>query len=48
MFTGIVAGLAQVQRLVDRAGLRSFTLRFAVPGFGAGLEAGDSVAVDGV
>jgi riboflavin synthase len=48
MFTGIVAGLAQVQRLVDRAGLRSFTLRFAVPGFGAGLEAGASVAVDGV
>jgi riboflavin synthase len=48
MFTGIVAGLAHVERLVDRAGLRSFTLRFALPGFGAGLEVGASVAVDGV
>jgi riboflavin synthase len=48
MFTGIVAGLAHVERLTDRAGLRSFTLRFAVPGFGAGLEIGASVAVDGV
>jgi riboflavin synthase len=48
MFTGIVAGLAHVERLADRAGLRSFTLRFDVPGFGAGLEVGASVAVDGV
>jgi riboflavin synthase len=48
MFTGIVAGTAQVERLADRAGLRSFTLRFAVPGFGTGLEVGASVAVDGV
>ena len=48
MFTGIVAGTAQVERLADRAGLRSFTLRFGVPGFGAGLEVGASVAVDGV
>lgn len=48
MFTGIVAGTAQVERLADRAGLRSFTLRFDVPGFGAGLEVGASVAVDGV
>lgn len=48
MFTGIVAGLAHVERLADRAGLRSFTLRFAVPGFGAGLEVGASVAVQGV
>ena len=48
MFTGIVAGLAHVERLADRAGLRSFTLRFAVPGFGAGLEVGASVSVDGV
>ncbi|MBI5720403.1 MAG: riboflavin synthase subunit alpha [Burkholderiales bacterium] len=47
MFTGIVAGTAQVERLADRAGLRSFTLRFGVPGFGAGLEVGASVAVDG-
>jgi riboflavin synthase len=48
MFTGIVAGAAQVERLADRAGLRSLTLRFGVPGFGAGLEVGASVAVDGV
>jgi len=48
MFTGIVAGTAQVERLADRAGLRSFTLRFGAPGFGAGLEVGASVAVDGV
>jgi riboflavin synthase len=48
MFTGIVAGTATVERLADRAGLRTFTLRFDVPGFGAGLEVGASVAVDGV
>ena len=48
MFTGIVAGLAHVERLADRAGLRSFTLRLDVPGFGTGLEVGASVAVDGV
>ncbi|MBL8325223.1 MAG: riboflavin synthase subunit alpha [Rubrivivax sp.] len=48
MFTGIVAGRARVERLADRVGLRSFTLRFGPPGFGAGLEAGASVAVDGV
>ncbi|MBL8343638.1 MAG: riboflavin synthase subunit alpha [Rubrivivax sp.] len=48
MFTGIVAGQAHVERLADRAGLRSFTLRFVVPGFGAGLEIGASVAVEGV
>ena len=47
MFTGIVQGVARVERLADRAGLRSFTLRFP-PGFGAGLEIGASVAVDGV
>lgn len=48
MFTGIVAGTARVERLVDRPGLRSFTLRFGVPRFGQGLEVGASVAVDGV
>lgn len=48
MFTGIVAGTAQVERLADRPGLRTFTLRFGVPGFGAGLAVGASVAVDGV
>ncbi|MBU6257796.1 MAG: riboflavin synthase subunit alpha [Burkholderiales bacterium] len=46
MFTGIVQGLARVRDLVDRPGLRSFTLDFP-PGFGAGLAIGASVAVDG-
>jgi riboflavin synthase len=48
MFTGIVAGMAQVERIVDRPGLRTFTLRFPDTRFGAGLETGASVAVDGV
>src|SRR5882724_7104510 len=47
MFTGIVQGIAHVDRLVDRTGLRSFTLRFGA-GFGAGLALGASVSVDGV
>ena len=47
MFTGIVQGLATVRALVDRPGLRSFTLDFA-PGFCEGLAIGASVAVDGV
>ncbi|MDZ7591320.1 MAG: riboflavin synthase subunit alpha [Rubrivivax sp.] len=47
MFTGIVQGIASVQTLTDRPGLRSFTLRFP-PGFAAGLAVGASVAVDGV
>ncbi len=47
MFTGIVQGVAQVARLTDRPGLRSFELAFA-PGFDAGLEIGASVACDGV
>jgi len=47
MFTGIVQGKARVQSLVDRPGLRSFTLAFA-PGFCDGLAVGASVAVDGV
>ena len=47
MFTGIVQGIARVEALADRPGLRSFTLRFP-PGFGAGLAIGASVAVDGV
>jgi riboflavin synthase len=46
MFTGIVQGVAQVQAIADRPGLRSFTLRFA-PGFAQGLAIGASVAVDG-
>ena len=47
MFTGIVQGTARVQSLVDRTGLRSFTLSFA-PGFCEGLAVGASVSVDGV
>jgi riboflavin synthase len=47
MFTGIVQGMAQVQALVDKPGLRSFTLQFP-PGFAQGLVVGASVAVDGV
>jgi riboflavin synthase len=47
MFTGIVQGLAQVERIEDRSGLR--TLRLSLPsGFGAGLQIGASVSVDGV
>ncbi len=47
MFTGIVQGIATVQRLEDRPGLRSFSLRFP-RGFADGLALGASVAVDGV
>ena len=47
MFTGIVQGVATVQSLQDKPGLRSFTLAFP-PGFDQGLAIGASVAVDGV
>ena len=47
MFTGIVQGTARVQSLVDKPGLRSFTLVFP-SGFCEGLAVGASVAVDGV
>ena len=47
MFTGIVQAVATVSVLVDKPGLRSFTLAFP-RGFSAGLEIGASVAVDGV
>jgi riboflavin synthase len=47
MFTGIVQGIATVESLTDRPGLRSFRLRFP-PGFAQGLEIGASVACDGV
>jgi riboflavin synthase len=47
MFTGIVQGIARVERVTDRRGLR--TLRLAFPAaFDAGLALGASVAVDGV
>jgi riboflavin synthase len=47
MFTGIVQGVARVERLDDRRGLRTLRLAFP-PGFDAGLQTGASVAVDGV
>ena len=47
MFTGIVQAVATVSVLVDRPGLRSFTLAFP-RGFCDGLEIGASVSVDGV
>jgi len=47
MFTGIVQGVATVERITDRPGLRSFTLRFP-PGFAEGLAIGASVSTDGV
>ena len=47
MFTGIVQAVATVSVLVDKPGLRSFTLEFPA-GFCDGLEIGASVSVDGV
>lgn len=47
MFTGIVQGIATIEGLTDRPGLRSFRLRFPA-GFAAGLEIGASVSCDGV
>ena len=47
MFTGIVQAVATVSVLVDRPGLRSFTLEFPKD-FCDGLEIGASVSVDGV
>lgn len=47
MFTGIVQGIATVQGLVDRPGLRSFDLAFP-KGFTEGLAVGASVSTDGV
>ena len=47
MFTGIVQGIATVDLLTDRTGLRSFRLRFPA-GFAEGLEIGASVSCDGV
>jgi riboflavin synthase len=47
MFTGIVQAVATVSALVDKPGLRSFTLAFP-PGFTRDLQIGASVAVDGV
>jgi riboflavin synthase len=47
MFTGIVQGIARVERVADRSGLRALRLAFPA-GFDAGLVIGASVAVDGV
>jgi riboflavin synthase len=46
MFTGIVQGIARVERIEDRSGLR--TLRLSFPsGFDDNLQVGASVAVEG-
>jgi riboflavin synthase len=47
MFTGIVQGIARVAAVIDRPGLRTFTLDFP-QGFAQDLAIGASVAVDGV
>jgi riboflavin synthase len=47
MFTGIVQGVATIEAIEDREGLRTFGLAFP-PGFGDGLAVGASVSVDGV
>lgn len=47
MFTGIVQGVATIQKIVDQTGLRSIRLGFP-PGFDQQLEIGASVATDGV
>jgi len=47
MFTGIVQGVAQVNAIQDRSGLRSVVLALP-PAFDDGLAIGASVAVDGV
>lgn len=47
MFTGIVQGIAHVESIVDRPGLRSFALRLPQR-FDDGLTIGASVSCDGV
>jgi riboflavin synthase len=46
VFTGIIEAVGEVTRLTDRKGIRE--IRISVPpGFLEGVEAGDSIAVDG-
>ena len=47
MFTGIVQGVAQIDGITEKPGLRSLTLQFPA-GFDEGLAIGASVSVDGV
>lgn len=47
MFTGIVQGVAAVDAIADRAGLRTLRMAFP-PGFLQGVEIGASIALDGV
>ncbi len=47
MFTGIVQGVATIQKIEDKTGLRTLQLAFP-PGFDQGLAIGASVATDGV
>ena len=47
MFTGIIKGLFPVVSIIDKEGLRTFTVQFT-PELVDGLQTGASVAVDGV
>ena len=47
MFTGIVQGVARIQKIVDQTGLRTIQLAFP-DGFDQDLAIGASVATDGV
>lgn len=47
MFTGIVQGIATIDRVEDHDAIRTFIIRFPV-GFCEGLQIGASVSVDGV
>ena len=47
MFTGIVQGVATVDRVTDDKGIRTFCIEFPI-GFCRELEIGASVAIDGV
>lgn len=46
MFTGIVKGLGSIASLEEKPGLRSFVVELPA-GYGAGLQRGASVAIDG-
>lgn len=47
MFTGIVQGIATIERVDDHDAIRTFTIRFPED-FCSGLQIGASVSVDGV
>ncbi|GEM76755.1 riboflavin synthase [Vibrio sagamiensis] len=47
MFTGIIQSIANIVEVVDKKGIRTFTIDFK-PGFCTDLEIGASIAIDGV